>query len=274
MDGCRLLSFLTLVVVLLTGCASQVDLGLEHYNQGNYQQAINSWLPEARGGDADAQHNMGVLFERGHGVPQSLSEAANWYLLAARQGGVNSMVALANTQMRLNSKESAISWYQLAARWNNEEARRALSNLGETVPPSDLYQQQQYQQQQENDYLMGLAITGIASALTGYYQASTPTKSTPQYTPPAQTFSDSSSNSNNSGCLSDYSCPYGQKCIKELYSTRGICAAPVNEYGNPTYTQPSSDSINIRSYNDAQCQTNMDCPLFFRCDQELKVCFK
>lgn len=154
---------------------------------------------------------MGVLFERAQGFQQSLEEAANWYILAARQGRIDSMIALASAQMRLNYKESAISWYQLAARWNNEDARRTLSNLGETVPPSDLYQQQQYQQQQyqqqqENDYLMGLAITGIASALTGYYQASTPTptKPTAQYTPPAQTFSDSSTNSNNSGCLSDY----------------------------------------------------------------------
>lgn len=274
MDVYRIFASFTLIVLILTGCVSQVNVGYEHYKQGNYQLAINSWLPEARSGDADAQHNMGVLFERGQGVPQSLGEAANWYIMAARQGRVDSMVALANTQMQLNYRESAVSWYQLAARWNNQEARSALSRLGETVPPSDLYQQQQYQQQQENDYLMGLAITGIAGALTGYYQASTPTKPATQYIPPPQTYTGSSNNSNINGCLSDYSCPYGQKCIKELYSTRGICAAPVNEYGNPIYTQPSSDSINIRSYNDAQCQTNMDCPLFFRCDQELKVCFK
>ncbi len=273
MDVYRFFASLTWVVLILTGCASPVNVGYEYYKQGNYQLAINSWLLEARGGNADAQHNMGVLFERGQGVPQSLDEAANWYVLAARQGRVNSMVALANTQMLLNYKESAISWYLLAARWNNQEARSALSRLGKTVPSPDLYQQQ-YQQQQENDYLMGLAVTGIASALTGYYQASTPTEPATQYIPPTQTFSGSSNNSNSIGCLSDYSCPYGQKCIKELYSTRGLCAAPVNEYGNPTYTQPSSDSINIRSYNDAQCQTNMDCPLMFRCDQELKVCFK
>ncbi|MBJ2128043.1 sel1 repeat family protein [Alteromonas sp. IB21] len=270
MDVCKLFVCITLFVLTLTSCVSPVNLGYEHYKQGNYQLAINTWLPEARSGDADAQHNMGVLFEHGQGVKHSYEEAANWYVLAAKQGRVDSMVALANVQMKLNYRESAISWYQLAARWNHQKARSALSRLGEYVPSSDLHQQQ-LKQQQENDYLMGLAITGIASALTGYYQAPTPTN---QYTPPTQTFSGSTSESNNRGCLSDYSCPYGQKCIKEPYSTRGVCAVPVNNYGTPAYTPPSSDSINIRSYNDAQCQTNMDCPIFFRCDQELKVCFK
>ena len=40
----------------------------------------------AEQGDADAQHNLGVMYGEGQGVPQDYAEALKWFRLAADQG--------------------------------------------------------------------------------------------------------------------------------------------------------------------------------------------
>jgi hypothetical protein len=40
----------------------------------------------AKGGDADAQFNLGVMYDNGEGVPEDDAEAVKWYRRAAEQG--------------------------------------------------------------------------------------------------------------------------------------------------------------------------------------------
>ena len=42
--------------------------------------------PRRRTGVADAQNNLGVMYERGHGVPQDYLMAHMWYNLAGSEG--------------------------------------------------------------------------------------------------------------------------------------------------------------------------------------------
>jgi uncharacterized protein len=53
---------------------------------GDFARAFEIWQPMAEGGDALAQYNLGVLHERGLGVPQDESQAMWWYLKSAAQG--------------------------------------------------------------------------------------------------------------------------------------------------------------------------------------------
>ena len=48
----------------------------------------------AKADDAGSQFRLGALYARGHGVPQSFSEAARLYRLAAEQGHVDAMFRL------------------------------------------------------------------------------------------------------------------------------------------------------------------------------------
>ena len=41
---------------------------------------------QAEQGDASAQYNLGVMYDRGDGVDQDYQEALKWYRLAAKQG--------------------------------------------------------------------------------------------------------------------------------------------------------------------------------------------
>ena len=78
--------------------------------------------------------------------------------------------------------------------------------------------------------------------------------------------------SNNSGCSSDYSCGIGYKCVKAPFEISGICMKSVNEYGIQKYDLPRTNSINIKSKGD--CYFNSDCPIGFLCDAKYKACVK
>ncbi len=60
--------------------------GMAAVKRGDYQAAHEIWLPLAERGDMRAQYNLGVLYDRGLGVPPNFAAAAKWYLAAAEQG--------------------------------------------------------------------------------------------------------------------------------------------------------------------------------------------
>ena len=61
------------------------------YEKGEYVIAIKDWRPLAERGDAEAQFNLGVSYEKGNGVQQDYAEAIRWYRLATAQGYVAAM---------------------------------------------------------------------------------------------------------------------------------------------------------------------------------------
>ena len=52
----------------------------------NYPTAVRLVLPLAEQGDADAQYNLGVIYDNGLGVPQDKVRAYMWFNLSAAQG--------------------------------------------------------------------------------------------------------------------------------------------------------------------------------------------
>jgi TPR repeat protein len=60
--------------------------GLTAYESGDYATALREWTPLAKQGNADAQFDLGVMYELGQGVPQDGKTAVKWYRLAAEQG--------------------------------------------------------------------------------------------------------------------------------------------------------------------------------------------
>ena len=60
--------------------------GLAAYNRSDYAEAMRQWKPLAEQGHADAQNNLGLMYDNGHGVSQDHAAAVRWYRLAAEQG--------------------------------------------------------------------------------------------------------------------------------------------------------------------------------------------
>jgi TPR repeat protein len=62
------------------------DKGYEAYSQGNYELAIREWSAQALAGDPFAKYSLGIMYEHGTGVDQSLSSAIELYSSAAEDG--------------------------------------------------------------------------------------------------------------------------------------------------------------------------------------------
>lgn len=65
---------------------ADVKAGVDAWSQGDYARALSIWRPLADGGDADAQFNIAQAYKFGHGVPQDMNAAIDYYRRAAAQG--------------------------------------------------------------------------------------------------------------------------------------------------------------------------------------------
>ena len=98
----------------------------------------------AEQGDAEAQHNLGLMHAEGRGVPQDDGEAVQWYRKAAEQG-------LAEAQVKLGAMYAtgrgvpqddgeAVQWYRKAAEQGLAKAQSHLGFMyavGRGVPQDD-----------------------------------------------------------------------------------------------------------------------------------------
>ncbi len=58
------------------------DEGMAAYQRGDYATALREWRPLAEQGNAEAQYNLGLMYDNGWGVPQDYVQAHMWYKLA------------------------------------------------------------------------------------------------------------------------------------------------------------------------------------------------
>jgi TPR repeat protein len=79
------------------GKESSGDLAADRLNgRGDYVGAVAIWRPLAERGDVNAEYNLGVNYELGHGVPKNDATAAMWYRRAANRGMGPAMLNLAH----------------------------------------------------------------------------------------------------------------------------------------------------------------------------------
>lgn len=128
--------FLSLVTILLAlafapAFAQDFNDGVDAFQKGDYETAIKNWMPLAHKGDAEAQRNVGIMFQQGLGVPQSETEAAHWYRQAAENGHVRAQQNLGAMYEEgagvIQDYAEAAKWYRFAAAGGNVNAKL---NLG------------------------------------------------------------------------------------------------------------------------------------------------
>ena len=61
-------------------------MGALYFVQGNHKKAIYWYRLSAKKGNANAQFNLGLLYELGRGLLKDRDKAQYWYKLAAAQG--------------------------------------------------------------------------------------------------------------------------------------------------------------------------------------------
>jgi hypothetical protein len=80
----RILAGVVLSLMLAGGAAAgPFEEGVAAYERGDYATALRLLRPLAEQGYASAQHNLGVAYGEGQGVPQDYVLAHMWFNLAA-----------------------------------------------------------------------------------------------------------------------------------------------------------------------------------------------
>ncbi len=64
------------------------------YDRADYKTSLNVWMESAEAGDAEAQANVGEIFERGLGSEPNYEAAIIWYTKAAEQGNKRALFNL------------------------------------------------------------------------------------------------------------------------------------------------------------------------------------
>lgn len=99
--------------------AGEFEDGLAAAQRGDYATAHRLWLPFAVLGNASAQHNLGIMYNKGQGVPQDYAEAVKWYRKAAEQGVAKAQYNLGimydKGQGVPRDYAEAVKWYRRAA---------------------------------------------------------------------------------------------------------------------------------------------------------------
>jgi TPR repeat protein len=87
--GKLIASLLTGLMLTVSGgitIADPLEDGVAAYERGDFATALRLFQSLAEQGDASAQSNLGVLYEKGQGTARDYREALKWYRQAAQQG--------------------------------------------------------------------------------------------------------------------------------------------------------------------------------------------
>jgi TPR repeat protein len=134
-----------LLVLSLIGCSSADTYkdGVKAYDSKNYAKAFKIFSVEANKGNPEAQHSLGLMYNRGDGnVRQDYKEAVKWYSAAAEKGNVNSLTNLAI--MYLNGTgvpQNYINGYamsSLAASYGNPDAKANMEIAAKKMTPEQI----------------------------------------------------------------------------------------------------------------------------------------
>ena len=87
-------ALLVVAALSLSGCDQSSDEAQAAPNPKDYTTAFSLWRPLADKGDANAQYNLGLMYDNGQGVAQDFKEAVRLYRLAAAQGDADAQYSL------------------------------------------------------------------------------------------------------------------------------------------------------------------------------------
>ena len=126
--------------------SADFNKGWDAYNNGDFVTALREWRPLAEEGNANAQYNLGVMYDNGDGVPQDYKEAVRWYTLAAEQGYAQAQHNLANRYFYgegvIKDIVYAHMWKNIASSHGIESAKEELKIIEEKMTKSRIEEAQ------------------------------------------------------------------------------------------------------------------------------------
>ena len=143
----RLVYHAVAVVAVLSTLATPTawagfDDGVAAFDRGDYATALREFRTLADQGYAEAQFNVGIIYDYGHGVSPDYAQAMKWYRKAAEQGFDDAQFNLGfmydyGQGIPAEDYAEAVKWYRKAAEQGNAKAQNSLGFMhykGRGVP--------------------------------------------------------------------------------------------------------------------------------------------
>ncbi len=111
-------SILILVMLWPTIAPAQnLEAGRAAFKARDHDTALRELMPLAEGGNAEAQHMIGILYVRGRGVKRSRAEGTRWFQMAAEQGYGPAQHSMGVMSMAGDDRDfkEAVRWFRSAA---------------------------------------------------------------------------------------------------------------------------------------------------------------
>ena len=118
----KTLTFILVSTFLLFWCNPSVAViddfqdAVDAYNRKDYKTSYKLIFPLAEKGFAQAQYNLGVMYEKGKGVKRNHKKAVKWFRLAAKQG-----LARAKEKLNIILKQKAKEKLNITLKQKAEE---------------------------------------------------------------------------------------------------------------------------------------------------------
>ena len=150
-----------LIMCILTVGLTRADYqaGLDAYERGDYETALQEFQPLAESGNPQAQFYLGRMYARGDGVPQDDEKAAKLYKKAAEGGDTIAQFVLGIWYEKgrgvPKDKGEAVKWYCKAAQQGSDLAWYKLSRMFTTsidIVQSDGEKTNPYRKAAEHGY--------------------------------------------------------------------------------------------------------------------------
>ena len=129
----RKLLIIFALVFAHTGWSGDFEDGVAAAKRGDHATAFLKFRSAAEQGIPGAQHNLGLMYDRGEGIAEDYKEAMRWYLLAVGQGIPEAVYAIGDMYDKgrgvVQDYKEAVRWFKLAARWGNLQAHKQLGYM-------------------------------------------------------------------------------------------------------------------------------------------------
>ena len=136
------------IALLAAACSTSQSLPVSQdeptqpFKRGSSVSPVHAVRSLAEQGNVEAQFNLGLLYDRGRGVPKDKHEALRWYRRAATQGDTFAQNALGDNYWEgtgvPKDDSEAVWWWRLAADKGFAPAQHSLGTMlsggGQGVP--------------------------------------------------------------------------------------------------------------------------------------------
>jgi len=135
--------------------------GWDAFESGQYEAALDYWMPLAEQGDPNAQLNVGLMYDAGRGLEVNAARAVHWY----RQSAENGLAAAQyNLGLMYRDGQGVEQNRQLANSWIERAAAQGLQAARAMLDAGMQTQSIESPDTGVNDFLNGLAGTSTGTA--------------------------------------------------------------------------------------------------------------